>query len=267
MATLSAPFSSSSYSSKPQADASCGMTARVTPKFVPVSDKGVLSGGVPYSITAQAQENVFLKYFFLTATKQGFVRDIRVGNQSLNCSDSAMDLAMFSDFSQRYAMIGIAVDGNIQTSIDFQLDGTGTTERASGGFSCDAIDKAPTLTAQCDALNKFFGMGDATIAPSGSAQLSAQALRDCHLCDLLLQNHTGTVENNNLVVTDITVAGRSLFSGQNGDGIGLNVLVGYTQKQLIQIDTDIQTNQRVIITIKNTDAVNSALVGGGFFVR
>lgn len=268
MATISAPFSTPSLSysaSKPSADA-CGMTARVTPKFVPIS-KVSFTPGTKATITAQAQENVFLKFLLLDASSTGYVNDIKIGNQSLNCSDSSIDLQLLAYNSQRMPMIGVAVDGNIQASIDITMDGVGA-QQVIGGFSCEAIDKAPTLTAQCDALNKFFGMGSVTVSASSSAQLSAQALRDCTLSDLVLANHSlADVKNTELRVTDITVAGRSVFSGQAADSLGFSVFSEEAQKLLESFDVEIQTNQRVIITVANDNGTKTATVGGGFFVR
>ena len=66
----------------------------------------------------------------------GVVNDLRIGNQSLNCSDSAIDTSLFASNQQRKNVIGVAVNGNIQMSIDVTTDAGSVL---SGAFSCEAI--------------------------------------------------------------------------------------------------------------------------------
>ena len=237
-----------------------GGVSDVTPKFVPIG-YGPIVGGVKTTFTAKSQESVYLRNLICDASTFGVVNDLRIGNQSLNCSDSAIELKTFTEFSQRKPFIGIAVDGNIQMSIDVTLDGAGS-EAFQGGFSCEAVEKAPTIAQQGNAINKFFGLGSVSVPASGTAQLTAQALRDCLLKDLLLTAHEANAFG--LVVTDITVKGRSIFSGQSGDAIGLNVLSEYTMSSLVSVNTTIETNERVVVTLANGTA-GAVVVGGAFY--
>jgi hypothetical protein len=230
----------------------------VTPKFVPVS-YGATSGKTTF--TAKAQEDVYIKHGLFSADQNGVVNDIRIGNQSLNCSDSGIDLAAFTTDTKRRPVIGVAVDGNIQIAIDVTLDTNGNFE---GAFTCEAIDKAPTLAAQSGALNKFFGLGSVSVPLSGTAQLSATALRDCMLRDLLLAAHADSAGG--IIVEDITVKGRSLFSGQAADGVSLAALQTSTFAQYVQVNTMIETNQKVIVSLKNTTAA-AVTVGGMLYAE
>jgi len=238
-------------------------SAKVQPRFVSMG-YGPVTAATRTSFTAKAQEDMLLKYAIFGAPSAGFINDFVIGNQSLNCSDSDIDLAVFSSFSQRVPAIGVAVDGNIQISVDVTLDATGGF---GGGFSADPVDKAPKLSDQCQNLNKFFGLGSVTVAAGGVGQLNAQALRDCFLSDLVVHNHTAAVETTEIVITDITVAGRSLFSGQSGDGVSLHALNEFVQKHMALINTAIETNQRVIVSISNQNATTPALIGGACYAR
>lgn len=237
-----------------------GGASDVTPKFVPVG-YGAVTGGTKTTFTAKAQEDVYLKYLIASATGYGVLDDIRIGNQSLNCSDSGIELQTFSEMAKRKPVIGIAVDGNIQMSLDVTLDGAGA-ESFQGGFSCEAIEKAPAITSQN--LNRFFGLGSVSVPASGSAQLSAQALRDCFLKDLLVSAHADN--DFGLIITDITIKGRSIFSGQSGDGVGVNVVNQYATAGFISVNTMIETNQRVVVTVSNTGAA-AATVSGAFYAE
>lgn len=234
----------------------------VTPKFVPVG-YGAITGGALTSFTAKAQEDVFLKFAMLKASTFGVVSDIKIGNQSLNCSDSAIELLAFNPPSQRRPFIAVAVNGNIQISIDVLLDGSGS-ENFQAAFSCDAIDRAPTLAEQGDALNRFFGLGTVSVPASSTAQLNAQALRDCMLKDIILAAHGSGDE---VVVTDITVKGRSVFSGQSGDAISLSALQNDVQGAFVSLNLPIETNERVIVTLQNLNATTPAVVGGCIYAE
>lgn len=239
-----------------------GSTNDVTPKFVPVG-YGAVTGSVKTTFTASANQDVYLKYLLAKASTYGVLNDIRIGNQSLNCSDSAIELTAFSEFSQRRPLIGVAVDGNIQLSLDVTLDGAGA-ETFQGGFTCEAIEKAPTIAQQGSAINKFFGLGSVSVPSAGSAQLSAQALRNCFLKDLLVVGHEAS--DLGLVITDVTIKGRSIFSGQSGDGVGVNVVNQHAQAGLVAVNTMIETNQRVIVTVANATA-GAITVSGAFYAE
>jgi len=239
-----------------------GGVSDVTPKFVPIGF-GAVVGGVKTTFTAKSQESVYLKSLLCDATTFGVVNDIRIGNQSLNCSDSAIELKTFTEFGQRRPVIGLAVDGNIQMSIDITLDGVGS-EAFQGGFTCEAIEKAPTIAQQGNAINKFFGLGSVSVPASGTAQLTAQALRDCMLKDLLIKAHEANAFG--LVVTDITIKGRSIFSGQSGDAVGVNALNEYAQSSLVAVNTAIETNERVVVTLANGTA-GAIVVSGAFYAE
>ena len=234
----------------------CYKKTDVTPKFVPIS-YGAVTGSVLTSFTAKAQEDVYLKFAMFTASTNGVVRDFKIGNQSLNCSDSSIELQAFNPPSQRRPFVGVAVNGNIQISVDLLLDGAGA-EQFQGALSCEAIDKAPTLAEQGQALNRFFGLGSVSVPAAGTAQLNAQALRDCMLKDLVLAAHGA---GDDVVITDITVKGRSLFSGQSGAAISLSALQNDVQGGFITLNLPIETNERVIVTLSNAGA--SAIVVGG----
>ena len=98
-------------------------------------------------------------------------------------------------------------------SIDVTTDANSVL---SGAFSCEAIQTAPSISAQCNAINKFFGLGSVAIAAGAAGQLTAQALRNTTLKDLVLSCHNEAATGN-IDVTDITIKGRSIFSGQAGD--------------------------------------------------
>jgi hypothetical protein len=240
---------------------------QVNPKFVPVGYDDAVVGGVRTTFTAKAQEDVFLKYFYLSSGTEGVVNDIRIGNQSLNCSDSAIDASLFGLTPlglQRKPFIGVAVDGNIQMSIDVTFDGSSPNNFFQGAFSCEAVEKAPTLQAQGQALNKFFGLGTVNVGAGASATLSAQALRDCFLKDLVLRAHSGTALG--LVVTDITIKGRSIFSGQASDAVDARFYSPELSGMLEGINVAIETNQRVQVTVLNTTGT-AVLIGGGLYAE
>jgi hypothetical protein len=240
---------------------------QVNPKFVPVGYSDAVLGSVRTTFTAKAQEDVFLKYFYLSSANDGVINDIRIGNQSLNCSDSAIDACLFGLQPlglQRKPFIGVAVDGNIQMSVDVTFDGGAPNNVFQGAFSCEAVEKAPTLQAQGQALNKFFGLGTVVVPAGGSATLSAQALRDCFLKDMVLRSHGTTAFG--LVVTDITIKGRSILSGQASDAIDFRLFSPELSATLEGINVAIETNQRVQVTVLNTTGT-SVLVGGGLYAE
>jgi len=245
-----------------------GSFQNVQPKFVPFQTVSP-TALTRTTVTAKAQQPVFLKYILANAKTTGYVNDFRIGNQSLNCSDSDIDFSLLSDFSQRVAVVGVAVDGNIQMSLDVTLDGSGPIP-FSAGFSCEKIDKAMPIVSQCQdgysSLNRFFGMGKVTLANDATGQLSAQALRDCRLLDLVLTSHTVAADASNLHVTDITIAGVSIYSGQSGASLSIAQLSQYAQKELVAVNTAIETNQRVIVTIQNKAGIE-VTIGGGWFAE
>ncbi len=230
----------------------------VNPKFVP-STFGATTGN-KIQLLAQSQEPVLLKYFFISASAAGAVADLKIGNQSLNCSDSAIDLSLFDPYTQRKPLIGVAVDGNIQISADVTTDGDADV---TAGFSCEAIKDAPSMNEQGSAIDKFFGLGTVSVPNGGSAQLSAQALRDCYLKGLVIASHDDA-NKNKLTVTDITIKGRSIFSGQAGAGVGIDVLMTQTQDFALAVNTAISTNERVVVTIANSHTA-AIVVGGGAY--
>ncbi len=231
---------------------------QVNPKFVPVSRSATTAATLATS-TAKAQEPVFLRYVYLSMGA-GVVNDIKVGNQSLNCSDSDMSFALFQSDTQRKPLVGLAVDGNIQMAIDATTD---ADSALTGAFSCEAIETAPSISEQGNAINKFFGLGSASIATTATATLSAQALRNCTLKDLVLACHTAS-ESSKVDVTDITIKGRSIFSGQSGDVVSLDSLATETQAFTVSINTPIQTNETVTVSLKNNHS-GTLIVSGGLY--
>jgi len=230
---------------------------QVNPKFVSLGYGD--AGAAKTTFTAKAQEDVVIKFALLTATQNGMINDIRIGNQSLNCSDSDIEFKALEYSTKRRPLVGVGVDGNIQIAIDVTLDADGVF---GGGFSCEAIDKAPSLSAQAKQLNRFFGLGSVSVAAAGTATLSAQALRGCTLRDLMLHAHGASA---GVIVEDITIKGRSIFSGQASDGVALDVLSTDTTGQFVALNTMIQTNERVQVHLKNTSAT-AVTVGGACYV-
>jgi len=230
----------------------------VNPKFVPVK-RATTAAATLTTTTAQSQEDVYLKALFLSVGA-GVVNDLRIGNQSLNTSDSPIDTALFSPSQQRKNVIGVAVNGNIQMSIDVTTDGASAV---TGAFSCEAIETAPSISAQCNAINKFFGLGSVSIAAGATISLSAQALRNTTLKDLVLSCHDAA-EAHNIDVVDITIKGRSIFSGQSGDAVALTALGSDVQGFMVGINIPIETNERVTVQLKNNHAA-ALVVGGGLY--
>lgn len=233
---------------------------QVNPKFVPASRSATTAAQLA-TITAKSQEPVFLRYAYIQMG-EGVVNDIKVGNQSLNCSDSDISYALFQNDTQRKPLVGLAVDGNIQMAIDVTTDADSAVTAA---FSCEAIEAAPSISEQGDAINKFFGLGSVSIATTATEVLSAQALRNCTLKDLVLACHTAS-ESSKVDVVDITIKGRSIFSGQSGDVVSLTALASETQGFSVGINTPIQTNETVTVTLKNNHN-GTLIVSGGLYVE
>ncbi len=231
---------------------------QVNPKFVPVSRSATTAATLATS-TAKSQEPVFIRFIYLSMGA-GVVNDIKVGNQSLNCSDSDMSFALFQNDTQRKPLVGLAVDGNIQMAIDVTTD---ADSALTGAFTCEAIETAPSISEQGNAINKFFGLGSVAIGAGATGLLTAQALRNCRLKDLVLACHTAA-ESSKVDVTDITIKGRSIFSGQSGDVISLDALATDTQAFTVSIDTPIQTNETVTVSLKNNHS-GSLTVSGGLY--
>ena len=231
----------------------------VNPKFVPMGRAATVPA-VPQTVTSQSQEPVYLKAIFLSVGA-GVVDDLRIGNQSLNCSDSAIDTALFAPNQQRKNVVGVAVDGNIQMSVQVTTD---LASAITGAFSCEAIQSAPSIRAQCNAINKFFGLGSVSIAPAGgTATLTATALRSTTLRDLVLSCHDDQFSAE-IDVSDITIKGRSIFSGQAGDVLSLTSLNATTQGFMVGINIPIETNERVTVTFTNNH-IAALIVGGGLY--
>ena len=233
---------------------------QVNPKFVP-AERSATTAATLATITAKSQEPVFLRYAYVQMGV-GVVNDIKVGNQSLNCSDSDISYALFQNDTQRKPLVGLAVDGNIQMAIDVTTDADSAVTAA---FSCEAIESAPSISEQGDAINKFFGLGSVSIATTATEVLSAQALRNCTLKDLVLACHTAA-ESSKVDVVDITIKGRSIFSGQSGDVVSLTALASETQGFSVGINTPIQTNETVTVTLKNNHT-GTLIVSGGLYVE
>ena len=106
-------------------------------------------------------------------------------------------------------------------------------------------------------------MGSVAIAAGAAGQLTAQALRNTTLKDLVLSCHNEAATGN-IDVTDITIKGRSIFSGQAGDVVSLATLQSTTQAFMIGINTPIETNERVTISLFNNDAA-AQTIGGGLY--
>ena len=232
---------------------------QVNPKFVPAG-RSATTAATPASITAKAQEPVFLRYLYVQMDA-GVVNDVKVGNQSLNCSDSDISFALFQNDTQRKPLVGLAVDGNIQMAIDVTTDADSAVTAA---FSCEAIEAAPSISEQGDAINKFFGLGSVSIATTATGTLTDQALRNCTLKDLVLACHTAS-EASKIDVTDITIKGRSIFSGQSGDVVSLTALQSETQGFSVGINTPIQTNETVTVSLKNNHS-GTLIISGGLYV-
>jgi len=233
---------------------------QVNPKFVP-AERSATTAATLATITAKSQEPVFLRYAYVQMGV-GVVNDIKVGNQSLNCSDSDISYALFQNDTQRKPLVGLAVDGNIQMAIDVTTDADSAVTAA---FSCEAIEAAPSISEQGDAINKFFGLGSVSIATTATEVLSAQALRNCTLKDLVLACHTAA-EASKVDIVDITIKGRSIFSGQSGDVVSLTALASETQGFSVGINTPIQTNETVTVTLKNNHT-GTLIVSGGLYVE
>lgn len=231
---------------------------QVNPKFVPVSRSATTSSVLAIS-TAKSQEPVYLRYLYLSMGA-GVVNELKVGNQSLNTSDQAISFALFQNDTQRKPFIGLAVDGNIQMAIEVTTDADSSL---TGAFSCEAIEDAPSISEQGPAINKFFGLGSVSLATTATGTLQAQALRNTRLKDLVLACHD-LAESSKIDVLDISIKGRSIFSGQSGDVVSLDSLASNTQAFTVSIDTPIQTNETVTISLKNNHS-GTLVVSGGFY--
>ena len=122
---------------------------------------------------------------------------------------------------------------------------------------------------QGSAINKFFGLGSVSVPAksgdvNGSAELSAQSLRGGILIkNIMLHKHGegSTIASIGIIVKDITIKGRSIFSGQASDGVGLNVLNSFVAAGEVGINIPMDTNERIIVKLENTTA--GALTVGG----
>jgi len=231
---------------------------QVNPKFVPATFGATDEGKI--TLTAKSQESVLIKFLYVNASQAGVVDDVKIGNQSLNCSDSAIDLALFKPSTQRKPFVGVAVDGNIQLTVDVSTDAAADV---SAGYTCEAIADAPSMNEQGDAIDKFFGLGSVSVPAGGSAQLSAQCLRDCFIKSLVLSSHDAA-NASKITVSDITIKGRSIFSGQSGAGIGIDLFETQTQDFTLMINTALATNERVVVTLASSAAA-AVTVGGGAY--
>ena len=84
---------------------------------------------------------------------------------------------------------------------------TDADSAVTGAFSCEAIACAPSISEQGAAINKFFGLGSVSLGAGATGQLSAQALRNTTLKDLVLSCHD-PAESSKIDVTDITIKGQ-----------------------------------------------------------
>ena len=69
------------------------------------------------------------------------------------------------------------------------------------------------------------------------------------------------------MITDITIKGRSIFTGQSGDVVGSVGLETFVQAGLVGINTLIDTNERVIISLKNNAGAGAVDVSAGFYAQ
>jgi hypothetical protein len=230
----------------------------VNPKFVPATFGATTANKL--QVTAKSQEPVLIKYLLIQASDNGVVEDLKIGNQSLNCSDSDISLALFKSSTQRKPAIGVAVDGNIQLTIDVLTDGDANV---SAGYTCEAIESAPSMNEQGDAIDKFYGLGKVSVPAGGSAELSAQALRDAMLKSFVLHSHD-SANAAKVTVADITIKGRSIFSGQASTGIGVDIFDTETQDFTLMVNTAISTNERVTVKLENSHTAAITVSGGGY---
>jgi len=230
--------------------------------FLKFSSASPAAAPFAFSITAKPEQDVLVQQLLVTADKFALATDIRVAGQSINTSDSNIDLSAFTVATKRNTYVGIAIAAEQECLITGNLEAAGTI---NAGYAVDAIENPPTINSQVKCYDKVFGMGSVSVGGGASAQLTARAVRQVILRDLVLFNTSGVVED--LHVSSITVSGKEMLTGASGSEIPLSIFLATTDRNFgLDMNFPILPSQPVTVTIRNAGAA-AAKVQGTFFVE
>jgi hypothetical protein len=223
-----------------------------------------ITGASSGTLVASPEDNVILQDLFVVSNSSGLVDDIRISGQSVNCSNKGIELLAFSPKSRRNNYFGIELQSEREVAIDLTLD---TAGNASAGWAVNQIGAVKSINSQIHLFDKLFGLDKTTAVKNTSTVITAEAVRAVTLRELVLWNHTDTVSTDkDLFVTSIKVSGKEMLTGKSGFAIPLALFAPDTKERTgLDMDYPIQASQPVSITVKNTDALTDAVIGGMFY--
>jgi hypothetical protein len=257
------------YKCKSQFDLSKSM--RHAQSLILSGPKQVLGAAGNYKLTGTAARASILQVLSITSSdKTASISSIKIAGQSLNVTDQDASVFAFDadvtalGAKQRY--IGIAVKSQQASTI--AIDGALTAAGTIGfGVSTQPLEdfQVPTIESQAEFYNYFGGLGEAVIAAGGTGKLSCRTTRSCKIGQLLLNNITAGVGNEDLSITSVEVNGLEYLSG-NDDGETpleqFGAKVGDVLGNLVH--ATVEANAEISITLKNVNAA-PATVQGVFF--
>lgn len=216
------------------------------------------------TINGQPTLDCLLEDLTIAAGTTGFIDDIRIANQSVNCSLATLDVAGFTRQSLRRRWLGIQVRSEKQVSIIITPDAGGASFRPTIGIR--QIPQAETIDSQINNFYQYYGLGSVSVPAAGVFTMTVQCQRACKLHDLLLQNHTAAVADSDLSITSIRVANVEMLNGLAGDSIPIERFANNVDPtETLDLNQVIKAGQSVTIDFANADAVNAAIIGGHFY--
>lgn len=215
----------------------------------------------------ELNNDALLEDLVLQASQPGMVDDIKVGGQSVMCSDQSADLSMFHPeaYFEGARSFGFPIHKSVPVQVNVTLAANGTLV---GSLGIQPIPEEvrehgiPDVNGLGDALDVVFGMGSVVVNAGATNTLSAKALRRCTLGALVLSaTGGGGTEGIDVEVTDIQVNKKSLLGGSASFPLGTlsNLATDLDGRVLAQ---EVDVNHQIVIFLKNNNAANITVRGG-----
>lgn len=226
------------------------------------------------NLAATAQRPLLLQSISASSSVPGGTIDptgLRVSGLSLNCGTGAIPIPCLTPqsggASASTKVIGIAMNQNSTVQVSGVQSGAGTFGYAIGALPIDS-DQVPSLEEQGDFYNFVVGAGETAIAAGANGVLTTTVLRGCWLGEVVCARQDGGANiDSDFVLTNLTVNGLSMLSGDAGQQIGLDFLVASQSSTADYIlDYWVEPNSTIQFEFSNLGAA-AGTVGAAIFCK
>lgn len=230
------------------------------------------SGAATHTMEGEAQVPVLLEDLIFHSDQEGLIDDLRVGGQSLMCSDKGVGWRAFHTQSQLEGARSIGLPIRQKTTVTLSC----TMAAAAIALAGVGVRPIPPEEARdandpavSDRLNYIFGLGSTSCAPGVETVITAVARRSCKLGPIVLYPRVAAGYLD-LAIRDVSYNNSPLGAGRVKGATIDELPIGFfdylrTDLDGRMLDLDVEFNGALTITVFNANA-GAIIVDGAVLV-